>query len=307
MENQQTQATAQPAKPKPKKRHFSLLVVLFSLLLMFGGSLLFVVPLAIITILFPQMDPAVTNVLTSYTPFLGVVIVTLLFCLLFERDIFKSMLWPKVGGSRGNTLKMFLLGLLAGFLSNGLCVLAAWLKGDVSFAPGRLSVPFLLFAFVNVMIQSSAEELFSRGYMQGALQERYGIITAVLVNGLFFGLLHLPNPGITVLSFMNISLYGIIMSLVAYYFKSLWFCMAYHTAWNFTQNYIFGLPNSGLPAQGAALQAVDAKSSIIYDATFGVEGGIVFCVLGVIAAVAMILWFRKKPATPKAQTNHSSL
>ena len=46
--------------------------------------------------------------------------------------------------------------------------------------------------------------------------------------------------------------------------------------WNYTQNLIFGLPNSGIVSEASFfhMDAVNATSNWIYDYTFGVEGAV---------------------------------
>lgn len=277
-----------------KKRHAILAVVAISGLMLFFGPFLGAVFMLLLGNAFPNQSPAVRFVMNSYFPFIGLVIVVLLYCALWEKDIFKTMRGAGRGGMSGNNRKMLALGLVLGFGANGFCILLAWMRGSLTFSAGNSDLPYLLFAFVNVFVQSGGEEILSRGYMQGVLQKRYGIKTAILVNGLFFGLMHLANPGITVLSCVNTTLYGISMSVVLYYYNSLWFCIAHHTAWNFTQNFLFGLPNSGLAAEKSVLQLTDSSHSLFYDAQFGIEGGFVITVIAVVSIAAIVMKNRKK-------------
>jgi uncharacterized protein len=43
------------------------------------------------------------------------------------------------------------------------------------------------------LVAGVTEEAAFRGYMQGAIERRYGLAAAILVNGVMFGLLHFPN------------------------------------------------------------------------------------------------------------------
>ena len=46
------------------------------------------------------------------------------------------------------------------------------------------------------IVAGVTEEAAFRGYMQSIIERRYGIVMAILVNGLFFGLLHFgSHPG----------------------------------------------------------------------------------------------------------------
>ena len=69
---------------------------------------------------------------------------------------------------------------------------------------------------------------------------------------------------------------GLAFSVAKWYTGSIWFPIGIHTAWNFTQNLLFGLPNSGLVSEVSifGLDAANARSSLMYDVNFGVEGAI---------------------------------
>ncbi len=282
-----------PAKPVKRKRHFILAVIAIALLFVFVGSAIGSLPGMLLQKLFPNMGGGCAFLL-EYLSFIGIDILVLVYCALFEKDIFRSFLHPKQGGSPGNTGKSFALGLLIGFGMNALCILLAWLHGDVHFYVGRFQLLYMLCAFVCVCIQSGAEELVTRGYMMGALRERYSVLLAIAVNALFFGALHLTNPGITALSFLNIVAVAVALSLVMYYFGSIWMCIAVHTAWNFTQNFLFGLPNSGKVSESSFLHLEAAKDSLFYDVAFGIEGTLSSVIVIVVFGAAVVYFGRKK-------------
>ena len=178
----------------------------------------------------------------------------------------------------GNTVKALLLGLLVGFVMNFGCIVCALIHGDIhlflNFA--LMQIPFYIFALVCVFIQSSTEELWTRGFMYERINVRYPLWVAILVNGVFFGLLHAFNPGVSVFSVVEICVCGLSFSLAKWYTGSIWFPMGIHTAWNFTQNFLFGLPNSGLVSEASVfgLDAASARDSAVYNVGFGVEGAI---------------------------------
>ncbi len=284
-------------KPVKKKRHRIVWVCLIALGLMLAGQIvgeLLCLPLGLVI----PGEQASWRFLLMYLSFIGIDGAVLLYCGLAEKDVFRSFGSAGRGGGKGNTLKEFGLGVLIGFVMNGLCILVAWLHGDLDFSVGRFEVLYLLVAFLCVMIQSGAEEILTRGYMLGAMRERYGVWVAVIVNSLFFGLLHLFNTGITVLSMLNIVLIGFALSLVVYFRGSLWMAIAIHTMWNFTQNFLFGLPNSGIVSQGSFIHLEAAKSSAFYDAVFGVEGTITAIVVELL--LCLLVWLRWKKSAGKA-------
>ena len=181
-------------------------------------------------------------------------------------------------GYKNNKVSWLFKGLLVGFVMNIGCILLALLHGDIKlvlhFAASEL--PLFAFALVCVFIQSSSEEFWTRGFIYERVNVRYPLWVAILVNGLFFGALHIFNDGVGFLPILDICICGISFSLAKWYSGSIWFPMGIHTAWNFTQNYLFGLPNSGLVSEASvfALDASTARDSWIYNYAFGVEGAI---------------------------------
>ena len=196
-------------------------------------------------------------------------------------------------GYQRNGMKTLLQGLLVGFIMNFGCIVCALVHGDIKlFYDFALSqIPLMLFALVCVFIQSTSEELWCRGFVYERITIRYPLWVAIAVNGLFFAALHLANPGAAVLPIADIAVCGLAFSFAKWYTKSIWFPMGIHTAWNFTQNFLFGLPNSGLVSETSVftLDAASAKSNLIYDAAFGVEGAVpavaADAILGIVCLV----------------------
>lgn len=202
---------------------------------------------------------------------------------------------------KGNTVKMLLLGLLVGFAQNAFCILIAVLHKDIHLGFSRFEFLRLLFLFIAVFIQSSSEELLCRGFLYQRLRRGYkSPYVAIIGNAVIFAVLHLFNPGITAVSFVNIVLVAVFYSFMIYYFNSIWFTMAAHTAWNFTQNILFGLPNSGIvsPYSVMQLEASTARDSWIYNVLFGVEGTIL-AALVLLASIAVTIVIGKKYGQPE--------
>ena len=124
---------------------------------------------------------------------------------------------------------------------------------------------------------------------------------AIIGNALLFALLHLANAGVTALSILNILAVGILFSFVVYYIDSLWCAMAIHAAWNFTQNIIFGLPNSGMISSYSVFQldAESASNSFAYDVGFGIEGTLFASILIILACIGIYAWGRKHGKKPR--------
>ena len=77
---------------------------------------------------------------------------------------------------------------------------------------------------------------------------------------------------------------------------SLWCAFAIHAAWNFTQNILFGLPNSGIvmPYSVFKLDAATARDSFAYNVGFGIEGTLFADIILIIACLLLFFWGQKR-------------
>ncbi|MBR2544933.1 MAG: CPBP family intramembrane metalloprotease [Erysipelotrichaceae bacterium] len=234
--------------------------------------------------------------MNDYALFLGIWIIILLTVLVFpgNHPMFKAIGYNR----RGNNLKGYLVGLLLGFGTNAFCVLMSLLTGDIKLSYYGFDFVVLAAFAVVVFIQSGAEELADRFYLYQKLRRRYRHpVVAILCNSIVFALLHTGNPGFTVVAGLQIFFVGLIFSLMVYYYNNLWGAMAFHAAWNYTQNIIFGLPNSGIVSEYSifTLEAASARNGFFYNVRFGVEGSIGATLLLAILSVIIIYKNWKKP------------
>ncbi len=285
-------AAEPPRKRRRPVRHMIWAVCLIALAIVFLGQILGDLLTGLLARGLGIAD-APTLFLFMYLAMIGVDLTALLYTLLCERPVFRSFGLRAEPWGRGNTWKLFGLGLLVGFAMNALCILAAWLHGDLHFSVGQFRPLYLLAALACVCVQSASEELVTRGYMMGALRQRYNVWIAAAVNSLLFGALHLFNPGVTVLSIVNVTAFGLALSVVMIKLESLWFCIAVHTAWNFSQSIFFGLPNSGIVSEGSFLHLEAARDSGLYSAAFGVEGAVTTTLVLALLTLGVLLYARR--------------
>lgn len=197
----------------------------------------------------------------------------------------------------GNTLPFLLMGLLIGFGMNAFCILIAWMHGDIVLSFAQCEPLWLVVIFGGVFMQSAAEEMLCRGFLYQRLRRRYkNPVVAIVGNSVLFGMLHLLNDGVTVLSFYNICIVGVLFSLMVYEFDSLWCAMAAHAAWNFTQNIVFGLPNSGIltPYSVFVNDHAASRDSFAYNIGFGIEATVVSAAVLTVGCVVLIYLGRKR-------------
>ncbi|PPU75659.1 lysostaphin resistance A-like protein [Xanthomonas sp. NCPPB 1638] len=116
------------------------------------------------------------------------------------------------------------------------------------------------------------EELMMRAAILRLLWRAFGPWTAFAVSSAVFGFSHLGNPNATVLAAVCIALEAGVM-LGAFYALTgrIWVSIGAHTAWNFTQGYLFGAAVSGI-APGAAIARSTPNAAMPDMFTGGVFG-----------------------------------
>ena len=237
--------------------------------------------------LFSSNDEIV-EFLEFYFSFIKVWIILIpIFLIKYNRPMLSQLALTK----GGNTVFGALIGFLLGFGTNGVCILISVLKGDIKLSYNGFNLGLPILFFVVILIQCGAEEIIDRLYLYQKLRRRYRLpIVAIIGSTVAFVLNHLFAPGFTILPAVLIALYGILMALFVYYYDCLWAAIMFHTAWNYTQNIIFGLPNSGEVSYFSifTMDVESARNGFFYDTSFGVEGsigGILTCA----AVIAIIL------------------
>lgn len=300
MEEEKKENKDQESQEKKKRSwtDFFLVPLLLVFVLMLAGSIVGELLCLLRRVVMPELTPF-WEIFDMYFSFIGIWILTLLYLFLTKKN--RPILKAIGTEMKGNNIKLLLLGFLIGFVTNGICILGAWLHGDIYLYYDSFPVIKLLVLFIAVFIQSSAEELLCRGVLYQRLRKGYKHpAIAIIGNAVLFSALHLGNSGVTVLSLLNIVVVGIMFSLMVYYFDSIWCAMAAHAMWNFNQNIIFGLPNSGAvsPVSILKLDATTAVDSFAYNVGFGVEGTILACVVLILGSL-LIWWIgRKKGMKP---------
>lgn len=187
-----------------------------------------------------------------------------------------------------------LKGLCIGFLLNSICILVAYVSSGLSLSFNKFNISVLIYAFIGVLVPAAAEELMCRGYIQNILLQKYNKPKlAIIINSLIFSLLHFSHEGITLTALISTFAFGILLSLITYYSKNIWEAIFIHTAWNFTQNIIFGLPNSGLESPYSIFKVLESNNNFAYNTQYGIESSIVATLLFIIFII-LIQYKNKK-------------
>ena len=287
-------------RPCRRASDFFLLAVLCSLLLIIVGQIISIVVFRFLNVQDKLIawsgSDNIGSFLGDYLSTFGVWVAFLIFAVIFKRN--RPMLKALAPNKSLNNIKGILLGLLLGFGTNGLCVLISLLMGDIKLSYSGFDWKLLLAFLIFIFIQSGSEEVVDRIYLYQKLRRRYrSPLAAVLINSIVFMALHMGNPGFTWVAGLQIFMAGFIWSLFVHYYDSVWVAFWFHTAWNYTQNIIFGLPNSGIVSEYSIfkLEAASARNGLFYNVGFGVEGSVGSSLILLVVAIALIVINRRKP------------
>ena len=192
--------------------------------------------------------------------------------------------------ARGVFGKMFALGLAWGFVALSLLLVA--LRGSHSFyfgsvgVHGMQAVKFALFWALLFLLVGFFEEFLFRGYSLFTLSRGMGFWpTALLLSGLF-GYVHLGNQGESWRGALAAGLIGLFFCFTVLRTGNLWFAVGLHASWNWAQSYFYGVPDSGMLAQGHLLNSSFHGPAWLTGGTVGPEGSVlVFVVIGVLFTV----------------------
>ncbi|MFC6169504.1 CPBP family intramembrane glutamic endopeptidase [Loigolactobacillus jiayinensis] len=155
---------------------------------------------------------------------------------------------------------------------------------------------WLLILFVGYVIQAISEELLTRGYMVGKLLKTERVYVVIIINSLVFAGLHLMNTGINGLAFINILAFSILLTLLRLRFDNLWVAIAFHSAWNFAEGPLFGVPVSGGVSDALVLKTTSHLGfDLVNGGSFGFEGGFVILLVLLIAIAGLVWWEIQRP------------
>jgi membrane protease YdiL (CAAX protease family) len=162
-----------------------------------------------------------------------------------------------------------------------------------------------LLAFLMV---GFSEEYQLRGYLQYTLTRGvYGLAEklapqrarliafwiAAVIMSLAFGALHLGNGGENALGIGQVVLVGIVFSYALWRTGSLWWAIGFHTAWDWAQSFLYGVPDSGNISVGRLFQTHAAGSPLLSGGVDGPEGSLL-CV-PVMLLVLVIVRYTTRP------------
>ncbi len=196
--------------------------------------------------------------------------------------------------STKHLVKNIIIGIALGALLQCLTIYVIYVNHGFSV----ISVNSFLYVLPGLGISLSAailEEILFRAIIFRITEEKLGSYIALAISGLIFGLAHLANPNSTVIAALGIAVQaGLLLGAGYIYTRSLWFPIALHFAWDFTQSGIFGATMSGDSVGRSLLTTKIGGPTLISGGTFGPEESIQATLFCLAAAIALMILNRRQ-------------
>jgi hypothetical protein len=144
------------------------------------------------------------------------------------------------------------------------------------------------------------EEFSFRGYMQATLGSGIGFWPAAILLSILFGAIHLGNLGEAKIGGLMAGSFGLVAAFSLWRTGNLWFPIGMHAAWDWSETYFYGVPDSGLIATGRLFNSSSHGPNWLTGGTVGPEGS--YLVFPVLVLICVVVYFafpapRRAPET----------
>lgn len=191
----------------------------------------------------------------------------------FGRKFWQGVVW----GFMAITLTLLLIAALHGFI-----------LGSVALSGSALAKYALVWA-AAFLLTGFFEEFLFRGYSLFTLSQGMHFWPAAIFLSLLFGAGHLSNAGEAWPGALSAGLIGFFCCFTVRRTGSIWFAVGLHTAWDYGETFVYGVPDSGLVAPGHLLNSSFRGPRWLTGGQVGPEASI-FCFV-VLALMFLVFHF----------------
>jgi uncharacterized protein len=184
----------------------------------------------------------------------------------------------------------FWQGVAWGFVA--LTVLLLIIRADHGFSFGNMVLQGRLLAYyaclwgVAFLLVGFFEEFLMRGYALFTLTTGMGFWPSALLLSVLFGLGHLGNAGESWIGGAAAGLIGLFFCFTVRRTGSLWFAIGLHAMWDYSESFIYSVPDSGAMVTGHLMDSSFHGPKWLTGGSVGPEGS--WLVFAVIAAMFVI-------------------
>ncbi|MGA9883772.1 MAG: type II CAAX endopeptidase family protein [Candidatus Acidiferrales bacterium] len=196
--------------------------------------------------------------------------------------------------------KHFWQGIVWGLAYLSLELLAMKALGGFSYgglALGGLAIVWYAAVWaLGFVLVGLAEEFVFRGYAQFTLASGIGFWPAAVLLSAAFGGLHLFNSGEDWVGAVSVFVFGMFACFTLKRTGSLWFAIGFHAAGDYSESFIYAVPNSGTLATGHLLHSSAHGPAWLTGGTVGPEGSVLAFVMFLIAFLLFGWLYPSKPS-----------
>lgn len=230
-------------------------------------------------------------VITTLFSTIVMVFGAIIYCKFIEKRTVASM-----GFRKKNAFLEYLVGIGIGLVLIlsvvGVLLLLGVLKIESINSVSSYTIAAYFFAY---LVQGAAEEVLIRGYYMTSLARSTSVKYAMVNCSILFSLMHASNNGMSILSFINLFMFGLLMSMYLVKRGNIWGICAIHSIWNFIQGNVFGLSVSGAQKSSSIFNtSIVSDVSNLTGGDFGIEASLVTTLVLFLAIGAVIMLKQNK-------------
>jgi len=178
-------------------------------------------------------------------------------------------------------------GFLISFALVGFMVLLMYLLGYyrvIKLDSPQIIVDSFFFFGMGAFLQVLA----FRVVLFRLFEELLGTWFAFILIAAIFGAAHFPNPNTSLWSILALIITDILLVAAFIYTRRIWLVWGIHMGWNFFQDGIFGMPNSGITEFQSWIQPAISGPEWITGGSFGIEASVIAVCLSLGVAVVIL-------------------
>ena len=178
-------------------------------------------------------------------------------------------------------------GILISFGLVGIMVLLMVLLGYYRIE--RIDSPDILIdTFVFFGMGAFVQVLAFRLVLYRLTEELLGSWLAFAFIAIIFGAVHLGNPDAGLWSTISLILGDVLLFAAFIYTRRIWLVWGIHWGWNFFQDGVFGMPNSGITELPSWIQPIIQGPGWITGGVFGIETSVISVFLSLVVGLIIL-------------------
>lgn len=215
--------------------------------------------------------------------------------------VFESASFKELGLSFKGHWFDALMGMALAVSIYAIGFVVLWQSGELVVESVHWGVQDLLYGFVLFVLVAVNEEVMCRGYLLGTMMRgmpnaRWARYLSLVFISLVFASMHLLNDHVTVLSFINLVLAGLLLGVTFLYTHNLAFPITFHFFWNWIQGSVLGFNVSGTELNTMLKLSYPKGYNIYNGGAFGFEGSI-WCAILSLMALALLIYWMERPSS----------